>query len=340
MTTLHLDLGKRGYDVTVGRGLLSRAGELFDLERRVLILTDEGVPSEYAEAVAAAAKSALIYTVKEGEGSKSLSTLEGVLLAMAKHGMTRRDCLVAVGGGVVGDLGGFAAACYMRGIDFYNVPTTLLAQVDSSIGGKTAVNLGGIKNIIGAFHQPRGVLIDADCLMTLDKRLIACGLAEAVKMAMTSDKKLFERFEKYTFIDIMEHIEEIIVDALKIKKYVVEQDEHEGGLRKILNFGHTYGHGVEADAEGSLYHGECVAIGMIPMCSPEARERLVLTLKKLGLPTEYGGDIERALGFASHDKKSTASGVDAIYVPEIGSYEIRSMSYEELGAAVRAGLGI
>ena len=138
----------------------------------------------------------------------------------------------------------------------------------------------------------------------------------------------------------MEHIEEIIVDALKIKKYVVEQDEREGGLRKILNFGHTYGHGVEADAEGSLYHGECVAIGMMPMCSPEARERLVPTLKKLGLPTEYEGDVERALGFASHDKKSTASGVDAIYVPEIGSYEIRSMSYEELGAAVRAGLGI
>lgn len=335
MTTLHLNLGDRSYDVTVGRGLLRRAGEFFKLDRRVLVLTDEGVPRDYAEAVASAAKRSMIYTVKEGEGSKSLATLEHVLTAMAELEMTRSDCVVAVGGGVVGDLGGFAAACYMRGIDFYNVPTTLLAQVDSSIGGKTAVNLGGIKNIVGAFHQPRGVLIDADCLKTLDKRLVSCGLAEAVKMAMTSNAELFESFEKYTYIDIIDNIEDIIVEALKIKKQVVEADEREGGLRKILNFGHTFGHGVEASADAEkLYHGECVAIGMLPMCAPEPRERLVKVLKKLDLPTKYSGDTEAALALVCHDKKSNEGGVDAIYVPSVGSFEIKRMSYAQFRDAV------
>lgn len=341
MTTLHLDLGARGYDIKVGNGLISRAGELLDIKRRAFILTDAGVPKQYAEAVAASLDEAKIYTVAEGEDSKSLSTLEGVLTAMADFGMTRGDAMIAVGGGVVGDLAGFAAACYMRGISFYNIPTTLLAQVDSSIGGKTAVNLGGIKNIVGAFHQPNGVLIDTDCLATLDDRLVACGLAEAVKMSMTSDKKLFEAFEKYSLVDIMANIDEIIVDALKIKKKVVEEDERESGIRKILNFGHTFGHGVEAeDGIGALYHGECVAIGMIPMCAPEARSRLVPVLKKLGLPTEYHGDIDRALAFAAHDKKANGSGVDAIYVPEVGSFEIRTMSYDEFNATVREGLGL
>ena len=340
MTTLHLELGERGYDITVGRGLLGRAGEFFNLDRRVMILTDEGVPAEYAAAVASAAKDAAIFTVKEGEGSKSLSTLEELLSAMAKLGMTRRDCLVAVGGGVVGDLGGFAASCYMRGIDFYNIPTTLLAQVDSSIGGKTAVNLGGIKNIVGAFHQPRGVLIDADCLKTLDKRLICCGLAEAVKMAMTFDEELFKSFEKHTYVDILANIEDIIVRSLKIKKMVVEADEREDGLRKVLNFGHTFGHGVEAaDGMSSLYHGECVAIGMMPMCSAEARERLAPVLKKLGLPTGFDGDVDEALSYVSHDKKSTESGVDAIFVSKIGSFEIKSMSYGEFSAATHEALG-
>ena len=341
MTTLELNLGARSYGIMVGAGLLANAGELLGIKRRAFILTDSGVPKQYAEAVAASLDDAIIYTVAEGEGSKSLATLENVLTAMAEFGMTRADAMIAVGGGVVGDLAGFAAACYMRGIDFYNVPTTLLAQLDSSIGGKTAVNLGGIKNVVGAFHQPRGVLIDTDCLKTLDERFIACGLAEAVKMAMTSDKELFESFEKYTLIDIMANIEDIIVRSLKIKKQVVEADEREGGLRKILNFGHTFGHGVEAeDGIGSLYHGECVAIGMIPMCAPEARARLVPVLKKLGLPTEYHGDIERALEFAMHDKKSTASGVDAVYVPEVGSFEIKAMSHSDLSAIVREGFCI
>lgn len=336
MTTLHLTADGKEYDITVGTGLLARAGEYLELGRRVLILTDEGVPRQYAEAIAAEAECAKIYTVAEGEASKSLGVLEGVLLAMAELGMTRGDCLVAVGGGVVGDLGGFAAASYMRGIDFYNIPTTLLAAVDSSVGGKTAVNLGGIKNIVGAFHQPSGVLIDTDCLKTLDKRLVCEGLAEAVKMAATSDAELFSRFEKYSYVDIMAHIDEIIVDALRIKRAVVEADVREGGVRKILNFGHTLGHGIEALSGGELYHGECVAIGMLAMCSPEVRARLAAVLGKLGLPTEFSGDLDAALELARHDKKSTAGGVDVIYVPEIGRHLIKNMSHGEFSAAVKA----
>lgn len=337
MTNLHLDLGAVGYDITVGSGLLPRAGEFLNLDRRVLIVTDSGVPAEYAIAVAASAKEAKILTVPMGETSKSLAVLERVLTAMCDLKMTRQDCAVAVGGGVVGDLVGFAAASYMRGIDFYNVPTTVLSEVDSSIGGKTAVNLGQIKNIVGAFHQPRGVLIDTDTLKTLPKRQVANGLAEAVKMSLTSDKELFEMFERLSYDEIIENIEKIIVASLKIKRAVVEEDPREMGIRKILNFGHTLGHGIEALEElRGLYHGECVALGMLPMASGEVRERLIPVLKKLGLPTEYKGDIKAAAAYAAHDKKSVAGGVSAVLVGRVGEYEIRKMTLEELEARALA----
>lgn len=335
MTTLHLNLGKNSYDITIGRGLIDRADEYFNLKRRVLVLTDSGVPKEYSERVAARAATARIVTVPEGEGSKSIETLGEVLAAMCEFGMTRGDCVVAVGGGVVGDLGGFAAATYMRGIDFYNVPTTVLSQVDSSIGGKTAVNHAGIKNIVGAFHQPRAVLIDADCLKTLPKRQISNGLAEAVKMALTSNAPLFSFMESVDLDGAIDNIEKIIVESLKVKKAVVEEDEREGGIRRILNFGHTYGHGVEATS-GELYHGECVAIGMIPMCAPEVRAKLLRVLKSFGLPCAYRGDVKAALAPVVSDKKCVAGGVMTIYVPEIGKYEINKMTIEEFGNTVTA----
>lgn len=340
MTSIRMNLGSNSYNVTIGRGLLARAGELFNLDRRVLILTDSGVPRQYAEMVAAVAKHPLIVTVDQGEGSKSLKTLGEVLSAMIKHDMTRSDCVVAVGGGVVSDLAGFAAASYMRGIDFYNIPTTVLSQVDASIGGKTAVNLDGIKNIVGAFHQPRGVLVDIDCLATLDKRQVANGLSEAVKMALTSNKELFEHLEGVTPDNLADSLEYIIVEAVKIKRSVVEADEREGGVRRILNFGHTLGHGIEAgEALHGLYHGECVALGMLPMCSEKVRERLIRVLRALGLPTEYCGDIDEAIALAAHDKKRTSDGVNVVLVPEVGSFEIRKVSIAEFGNMVREVYG-
>ena len=158
------------YDIVLERGSLKKAGQLLELGRRVLVVTDEGVPPEYAGCVASQCREAIVVTVPRGEGSKSFEQLERLLSAMLEASFTRGDCVVAVGGGVVGDLSGFAASCYMRGIDFYNIPTTLLAQVDSSVGGKTAVNFGGVKNIVGAFYQPKKVIIDPETLKTLERR--------------------------------------------------------------------------------------------------------------------------------------------------------------------------
>lgn len=335
-TKMHLTLQDGGYDITVGQGLLYRCGEYMNLDRKVFIVTDDGVPREYAEAIAARCSDCMIYTVKAGEDSKSFSALEKLQTAMIEFGMTRTDCAVAVGGGVVGDLTGFAAASYMRGIDFYNIPTTLLAQLDSSIGGKTAINLGGVKNAVGAFYQPKAVLIDTDVLKTLPKRQLAAGLAEAVKMSLTSDGELFRFFESEEIND--ENIKSVIVRALDIKRRVVEADEKEACLRKILNFGHTLGHGIEsAEGLGGLYHGECVALGMLPFCSPAVRERLSRVLVKLGLPTELHGELDRAVEFVVHDKKCEGGRVSEIFVDEVGSCRIEKLTVEEFKKLVKEG---
>ena len=325
---VHVNLPSGGYDITIENGVLKKAGSLLNLDRKVLIVTDSGVPSEYAKAVAAQCRSPYITTVPEGEESKVLDIFEELCRAMLEHGFSRTDCVVAVGGGMVGDLAGFAAASYMRGIDFYNIPTTVLSMTDSSVGGKTAVNLGGIKNIVGAFYQPKAVLIDPETLKTLSKRHFSNGLAEAVKMALTFDKELFEFFESS---DAHEHIETIIEHSVRIKAAVIEKDEKESGLRKALNFGHTVGHAIESTQEpGGFYHGECVALGMIPMCSPEISERLKAVLKKLGLPTEYRGDAKKLAAAASHDKKFAGEKVTVVTVQEIGSFRFEEWSPAEL----------
>ena len=333
MTTLHLNLGDRGYDITVGKDLLSSAYKYFNLNRKVFVLTDSGVPKEYAEKIAKLAKSSRIYTVDEGEESKSFTTLENVVGAMMDFEMTRADALVAVGGGVVGDLGGFAASIYMRGVDFYNVPTTLLSQVDSSIGGKTAVNLGGAKNVVGAFYQPKAVLIDTDTLKTLPTRQISAGLAEVIKMAATSDASLFELLEREDFNE--DTAEKIILGALKIKKSVVEEDEKEKGLRKILNFGHTLGHGIEATCDGRLTHGECVALGMIPVCDGKIAERVLPVLNKIGVNTDFEYDLEAAMALIAHDKKASGGSLYAILADEIGNAKIEKMSFADFEALVK-----
>lgn len=330
---LRLELLEKSYDIVVERGALSRVGEMLRLDRRVLIVTDEGVPAAYAKAVAAQCASPVIETVPEGEGSKSFAVLERLCARMLSEGFTRTDCVVAVGGGVVGDLAGFAAASYMRGIDFYNIPTTLLSQVDSSIGGKVAINLSGVKNCVGAFYQPKKVVIDPDTLKTLPWRQVANGMAEAIKMALTSDAELFGIFERG---EALERMDEVILSSLKIKKSVVEQDEREGGLRRVLNFGHTLGHGVEsAEALHGLYHGECVALGMIPMCEGEVRERLLSVLGRLGLPTRLPVDPDTVLNFVSHDKKCTGDRVWVIRVSEVGGFEICSQELSEFRDSVR-----
>ena len=318
-----MNLGEDSYDIVVERGILQKANNYLNLNRRVLVVTDSGVPRQYAETVANQSKEGFICTMEQGEASKSLEGVGKLFQTMLEHGFSRKDCVVAVGGGVVGDLSGFAASAYMRGIDFYNIPTTLLSQIDSSIGGKTAINFGGVKNIVGAFYQPKKVMIDPELLKTLSPRQISSGLAEAVKMALTSDKELFDIFES---CDIESNIDEIIIRSLNIKKDVVEQDEKESGLRKILNFGHTIGHGIESsEGKSELYHGECVALGMIPMCDDSIRGRVIEVLKKCNLYRTLAYDWDKITEAAFHDKKADGESVTVTTVSEGGSFEMKKM---------------
>ncbi|MBE6776362.1 MAG: 3-dehydroquinate synthase [Ruminococcaceae bacterium] len=325
-----IDLGEKSYEIILERGAAKKAGRLLGIDesRKVLIVTDSGVPREHLDAVACSFKRKSIFVFPEGEQSKNFDTYREICETLMKLSFTRKDAVVAVGGGVTGDMAGFAAATYMRGIDFYNIPTTLLSQVDSSIGGKTAIDLGRIKNIIGAFHQPKRVIIDPDVLTTLPERHLRNGLAEALKAGIIMDKELFEIFERG---EAEEKIDEVIERSLRVKKRVVEEDEKETGLRKVLNFGHTVGHGIEASVPfGELYHGECVALGMIPMCGEAIRGRVVSALEKTGLPVSYPFDREKVRQAVCHDKKSVEQGVTAVFSDEIGSFVFKDTTIDEL----------
>lgn len=333
-----MNLGADSYDITLERGGLCKAGTILNLRRKVMLVTDSGVPEKWVRLLKAQCDGAEVFSFPAGEKSKNLDTFAEVMRRMMAFGMRRGDCVCAVGGGVVGDLAGFAAACYMRGVDFYNCPTTVLSQVDSSIGGKTAVDLDGIKNIVGAFYQPKAVLIDPEVLSTLPRRQVANGLAEAIKMALCFDAGEFARFENE---DTDARMDEVIERALRIKKAVVEQDAKERGLRRALNFGHTLGHGIEAvlSGEQGLYHGECVALGMLPMCGESLRPRVEKVLEKTGLPTRCEAEVSRVIAAAAHDKKADGDAVITIRVETPGSFTEQKMTPEELSARYTAVFG-
>lgn len=326
---ISVNLGEQSYDIALERGALKNVGSLLNLERKVLIVTDSGVPAEYARAVAMQCKSPYIATIPQGEASKSFNNYSSLLSGLVDNAFTRTDCVVAVGGGVVGDLAGFVASSYMRGIDFYNIPTTLLSQVDSSIGGKVAIDFKGVKNIVGAFYQPKKVIIDPDTLKTLDKRQLSAGIAEAIKMSANFDKELFELIATTDNFD--RDIDIIIEKALKIKRDVVEKDPKEKNLRRVLNFGHTIGHAIESDNNlGDLLHGECVALGMLPMASKKVRDALVPVLKKYDLPTEIKVDADALVAFITHDKKASGDFVTIVYCDEIGSFDMKKIPVSDM----------
>ena len=291
------------YDVIIQRNILNNVSEYLSLQRKVLILTDDGVPSEYVLKVSSQCLNPIIVTVKQGEQSKNIDNYQLVMKTLIEHGFTRTDCLVSIGGGVVGDLGGFISSTYMRGIDFYNIPTTLLSQVDSSIGGKTAIDYNGIKNIIGSFYTPKCVLIDPNTLKTLDKRQLHAGLVEAIKMACTCSSSLFEIISKSKNLE--NDIDEIIFQSLQIKQKIVEEDLEEKGLRRVLNFGHTLGHIIESASNYNLLHGECVGIGMLSFSSDKARKQIKKLLKKYNLPTSYDLTLKDIENYLIHDNKKT-----------------------------------
>ena len=321
------------YNITLKRNALNEVNSILNIKGKALIVTDSGVPRIYIDKVKQQIENSIVYTFPQGEKSKNFETYSSLLKTLAENNFDRGDCVIAVGGGVVGDMAGFTAATYMRGIKFYNIPTTLLSQVDSSIGGKTAIDFSGYKNLVGAFYQPEAVIIDPNVLLSLSERQFNNGLAEVIKMAATSDSDLFELLENN---DVKDIIDVVIEKSLLIKKSVVEEDEKETGLRKVLNFGHTIGHAIESvTGLDKLYHGECVALGMMFMSTGETKDRIENLLIKNKLPIKTDFDCEKVFEVLHHDKKSSGDGVNVVVVDDIGSFRFEFMKYEKIKSLLK-----
>ncbi len=310
--------------------------------RRAAIVTDDNVDKEYGDIIAGSLDAAGISTVKfvfpHGEASKCHETLLKLYDFLAEHGFTRSDMLIALGGGVVGDLTGFAAATYMRGIEFVQIPTSLLAMVDSSVGGKTAVNINGGKNLVGAFYQPSIVIADTCALNTLPREFFIDGMAEVIKYGMIKSPKVFEMSERLG-ADSTVSINDIISECVSIKAQVVENDEREAGERMLLNFGHTLGHAIEKFHNFSgITHGAAVAIGMSVfthiaedkgMCVKGVADKLDAVLKANGLPITTEAPMDVLFRYSLGDKKRNSKGIDIVICSDIGKSSTIRMTVEE-----------
>ena len=338
MHTLHVDLGERGYPVYIGRDLLADDKLLAQhiAGSQVVIISNETVAPLYVEQVRSALGTPRLITevvLPDGEQYKTLETLSGIFDRVMADNHNRSTTFVAVGGGVVGDITGFAAACYQRGVNFIQVPTTLLAQVDSSVGGKTAVNHPLGKNMIGAFFQPRAVLIDINTLQTLPARELSAGLAEVVKYGLISDQSFYRWLQEY-MPRLLAREEAVLSEAIErsctIKAEVVAADEREGGIRAILNLGHTFGHAIETgQGYGRWLHGEAIATGMLLALELSARRGWIAEsevsdfrelLLGMHLPIDIPGDMDTAdfLTLMSRDKKVVDGRLRLILLRDIG----------------------
>ncbi len=315
-------------NIVIERGSLDSIDKYFNLNRKVLVLSDSNIPCEYYNKILAKALDGYLYIIDAGEESKSFDNYGKILNYMIKNEFTRTDCVVACGGGVVGDLAGFVSATYMRGIEFYNLPTSLLAQVDSSIGGKTAIDLDSYKNVVGAFYNPSCVVIDSNVLLTLDNRNISAGLVEALKMGLTSDSKLVDLIENSS--NLLDDIDEIIRRALMVKNDVVFSDPKERNIRKILNFGHTIGHAIESSGKFNYLHGECVGLGMLYLLSGDLKERVKKILKKYNLPVDSNINSDELYSYILRDKKRSGDYISIIKVEQVGTYIIEKIKIEEI----------
>lgn len=329
-----VNLKDKSYPILIEQGAILDIKKIIDTDRKIAIISDEQVPEYLIGIIKSQCPNHFVLRFPQGETSKNFQQYEELLRKCIEHDMTRKDAIVAIGGGVTGDLAGFVAASYMRGIDFYNIPTTLLAQVDSSVGGKVAIDVDSYKNIIGAFHQPKAVLIDPNILSTLSRRQIHNGLVESLKMGLTCDVQLVELFEQDTL-----DIPQIIERSINVKRQVVEQDEKESGLRKILNFGHTIGHAIEgAYGLDSYLHGECVAMGMLFFIEDQPlKDRVLSIYKRLDLPKIPDYDIDTLMSYIQHDKKSSAQTVSIVKVRQAGTFEIEEMTYEQIRNVLERG---
>ncbi len=331
------------YDVLIGRGLLGEAGEKIRSvsgASSAVIVSDDNVFPLYGERLEASLGAAGFRTgrfvLPHGESHKTVESWKQVLEYLISFRLTRADLLIALGGGVVGDLAGFAAACYQRGIPYVQIPTTLLAMVDSSVGGKTAVDLDAGKNMAGAFHQPALVLCDPDTLSTLPEEEYRCGCAEIIKYAMIGSAPFFEQLKN---TPVRDQYERVIRTCVEMKRDYVMKDEFDTGLRMMLNFGHTFGHAAEACSRFSILHGQGVAIGMavisraasaLGFLSTEDRDALISLIRAYGLPTEPAWPAGDMAAAAASDKKSAGSSVRLIVPERIGVCSIQKIPSEDL----------
>lgn len=333
-------LAGHAYDIRIGGGLLKTAGEeiaAVHAGRRAVVLTDDNVWPLYGDTLLSSLGDGewRVLVLPHGEATKSLASYGRTLGYMAEAGLTRGDLLIAFGGGVIGDLGGFAAATYMRGIAFVQIPTTLLAQVDSAVGGKTAVNLPNGKNLVGAFHQPVRVLSDTSLLRTLPARELAGGMAEVIKYGAIYDAAFFEKLESHPSLDEAGLLDEIVYTCCDLKRAVVERDEKDTGERMLLNFGHTFGHAVEQLGNYERFiHGEGVALGMV--LAAQAGECLGVTpagtadrLRRLcgtfGLPTECPYTPAQLAPLMALDKKALGKEIRLVLLREMGSAFVKGL---------------
>ncbi|MGH7926727.1 MAG: 3-dehydroquinate synthase [Candidatus Binatia bacterium] len=356
MKTLTVNLGERSYPIYVGKAILSSAGEFLQragLHGKVAVVTNPTVADLYLERVNQALTEAGLETtvvlIPDGEEHKNHQSLAAIYDCLVRARLERKSFVLALGGGVIGDLAGFAAATYLRGIPYVQVPTTLLAQVDSSVGGKTAVNHHDGKNLIGAFYQPRLVLIDVEVLATLPRRELVAGVAEVIKYGVIEDAGLF-RFLESKIDRLIDLDGDLLIQAITascaIKARVVEQDEREDDYRAVLNFGHTLGHALEA-ATGyrELLHGEAVAIGMVKaamislrhgFCDQQSLERIRKLILKSGLPVELPKSVtkESLIQGMEVDKKSAGGKIKFVVCTEIGHARFHSLSPPEVLSAL------
>lgn len=343
MRRVHVEAGKP-YDVWIERGLLAKSGELLreTLGRTctAAILTDDTVDALYGDQVekslAANGFQTCRFAFPHGEGSKNLTTWAEMLDFLSVHRLTRTDVIVALGGGVTGDMAGFAAASYLRGIHFMQIPTTLLAMVDSSVGGKTGVNLPAGKNLVGAFCQPCVVLCDPDTLNTLPHAYFTDGVAEVIKYGVLGDRELFEKLAEKNW---QQEIEQVIETCIAAKARLVKEDERDTGSRQFLNLGHTLGHAIEKCSDYGISHGHAVGIGMVyatrlaarlGLCASEVEKRIEAVLLANDLPTSAPYSAEDLCGAALSDKKRAGSRLTFVFPNDIGACELRPMDIVDL----------
>ena len=342
---LIVDLKERSYPIIIEKGLIDKISEKVKnvyKGKKIFILTDENVNKYYGKKVVSALSEYFdvkLVSLKAGEETKNFNTLPMVYNELLDFNLTRSDLIITLGGGVIGDLGGFLASSYLRGIDFIQVPTSLLAQVDSSVGGKVAVDLERGKNLVGSFYHPKAVLIDPEVLNTLDNRFFIDGMAEVIKYGCIKDKMFFEfLYEMENNSDVIDNMERVIHKCCDIKRIVVESDEKDKGERMLLNFGHTLGHAIEQYYNYTKYtHGEAVAIGMYEITKiSEAKgltvkgtaERIKEILIKYNLPYKMDVNIEEILDTINLDKKKLGKSLNLIILKEIGNSEIYKTTTE------------